>query len=86
MSPTEQALNDFATLIYILVEVECEVCRLRLDGPTEVSEAAVWRWAQQTARGACQAGWHLGQRAVLCPECAKTHPPAGGLPHANGHI
>jgi hypothetical protein len=77
MRVTEKIVHDFATLIYLAIEVECEFCHERFietDGSIGDREADVWRWAQKNAEAACKSGWRPVEERVLCPEClSKSH-------------
>ena len=77
MNATEMAVQDFATLIYLAIEVKRKVCRNRFvesDSDIDHGEADIWQWAQKTATTACQSGWRPVDGRVLCPECVgKSH-------------
>jgi hypothetical protein len=72
MSDTEKIVRDFATLIYLAIEVECEVCHKQFiepDSDVGKSETDVLRWAQLNAEAACLSGWRPVYERVLCPDC-----------------
>ncbi len=61
--------EEFADMIYILIEVECGRCHKRFAEPEGSTEAEVWSWAQKTASAAIGAGWRLCPDMILCPDC-----------------
>jgi hypothetical protein len=74
--------DDFADLIYLAIELECENCKRRFDEPDhEVgrtdrvgrTKADIRHWADQTAAAARQAGWHIVANRILCADCITMH-------------
>jgi hypothetical protein len=65
----EKGVHNLATLIYLAIEAECDVCHRRFAEPEGEGEAGIWEWAQRTAVAAYQAGWRDVGDSPLCPEC-----------------
>ena len=65
------SIDDFADMIYQLIEVECFQCHKRFAEPEGSTEAEVWRWAKQTAAAAVHTGWRVYPDKILCPDCVQ---------------
>jgi hypothetical protein len=61
--------EDFANMVYLLIEIECSACHRRFAEPEGKTEAEVWKWAQATTEAAYRAGWRAFPDKILCPTC-----------------
>jgi hypothetical protein len=69
----EKEIHNLATLIYLAIEAECDVCHKRFTEPEGETEHELWQWAQKTAATAYQSGWRDIADRPLCPECIAHH-------------
>jgi len=69
----EKESHNLATLIYLAIEAECDVCHRRFAEREGEGEAGVWEWAQRTAAAAYPVGWRDVADRSHCPECISHH-------------
>jgi hypothetical protein len=69
----EKEIHNLATLFYLAIEAECDICHRRFAEPEGDGEAGVREWAQRTAAAAYQVGWRDVADRPLCPDCISHH-------------